>query len=66
MAQRGANKDAAWKAHWVLGTNDAQYAAYTKTLSKHKYTALKVGDRIPIKGIDVLVVNSAGKTVASP
>jgi beta-lactamase superfamily II metal-dependent hydrolase len=60
------NKDAAWKEHWQIGTNDAQFAAYSEARSKGKYTILKTGDRIPLRGLDALVVNSAGQAIENP
>jgi hypothetical protein len=58
-------KNAAWKERWQLGTNDAQYAGYVKARAKVRHTVLKVGDRIPVAGIDVRVVNAGGKTLDS-
>ena len=40
---------------------DVRYQAYAGARGKGDSTAVKPGDRIPIKGLDVLVVASAGK-----
>ena len=42
------------------------YAAYLAVLGKTKHIVAKPGDRIPVKGLDVEVVSSAGDTITSP
>jgi competence protein ComEC len=42
------------------------YAAYEKTLPGHKHLVLKPGDRVPIIGIDVLALTSAGEHIQQP
>jgi beta-lactamase superfamily II metal-dependent hydrolase len=41
-------------------------AAYLETTAKAKRVILKPGDKIPVKGLDVLVVTSAGNAIKSP
>lgn len=41
-------------------------AAYLEAASKARRIVLAPGDKIPIKGLDVLVVTSAGKVIKSP
>lgn len=43
---------------------DAQYDAYQKVLSTGHHMVVKAGDTIPIQGIDVAVVTSAGKSLS--
>jgi beta-lactamase superfamily II metal-dependent hydrolase len=45
---------------------DARYKAYAEVRDKGDYTAVKPGDRIPIKGLDVLVVAAATKLLDKP
>jgi beta-lactamase superfamily II metal-dependent hydrolase len=45
---------------------DVRYKAYAEVRDKGDYTAVKPGDRIPIKGLDVLVVSSATKLLDRP
>jgi len=40
--------------------------AYDALTAKAKHIVVKAGDRIPIKGFDVLVVMAAGKAIAEP
>ena len=42
------------------------YAAYLAALGKTKHIVAKPGERIPIKGLNVEVVSSAGATITSP
>jgi beta-lactamase superfamily II metal-dependent hydrolase len=39
---------------------------YPKLYANAKHTVAKAGDRIPMTGVDVLVVTSAGKTIQTP
>jgi competence protein ComEC len=43
----------------------AAYKAYTE-LSEGKRTILKAGDRIPLKGVDIEVIMSAGQAITKP
>jgi beta-lactamase superfamily II metal-dependent hydrolase len=43
-----------------------RYKAYAEVRDKGDYTAVKPGDRIPIKGLDVLVVAAATKLLDKP
>lgn len=42
------------------------YAAYEKVVTEHKHLVVKPGDRISIKGIDVLVLTAAGDHINKP
>lgn len=42
------------------------YQAYAEVRDKMDHIAVAPGDRIPIKGVDVLVVTSAGKRIEKP
>jgi len=42
------------------------YAAYEKVVTGHKHLVVKPGDRVPIKGIDVLVLTAAGEHISKP
>jgi beta-lactamase superfamily II metal-dependent hydrolase len=45
---------------------EARYKAYAEVRDKGDYTAVKPGDRIPIEGLDVLVVAAATKLLDKP
>jgi beta-lactamase superfamily II metal-dependent hydrolase len=45
---------------------EARYKAYAEVRDKGDYIAVKPGDRIPIKGLDVLVVAAATKLLDKP
>lgn len=40
------------------------YAAYEKVLAGHKHLVVRPGDRLPIKGMNVLVLSAAGNVVS--
>ena len=40
------------------------YSAYEKVVAGHKHLVVKPGERLPIKGIDVLVLTAAGDHIA--
>lgn len=40
------------------------YAAYEKVVAVHKHLVVKPGDRLPTKGIDVLVLTAAGEHIS--
>lgn len=42
------------------------YAAYLAVLGKTKHLVVKPGDKVPVKGLNVEVVSSAGATITSP
>lgn len=42
------------------------YATYEKVAAAHKHLVVKPGDRLPIKGIDVLVLTAAGNHITDP
>ena len=44
----------------------AQYKAYAAVRDTADHIAVTAGDRIPIKGVDVLVVTAAGKLIKKP
>jgi hypothetical protein len=48
------------------GTRDPQYEEYARTIAKGDHIVVKPGDRIPITGIDVQVVTSAGEQILEP
>jgi competence protein ComEC len=45
---------------------DAIMRQYEELYSKVKHTVAKAGDRIPMAGLDVRIVNSGGETIKSP
>ena len=45
---------------------EARYRAYAEVRDKGDYTAVKPGDRIPVKGLEVLVVATATKLLDKP
>jgi beta-lactamase superfamily II metal-dependent hydrolase len=47
-------------------TPSAQYKAYAEVRDRMSHLTVKAGDRIPIKGVDVLVVQAAGKHIERP
>jgi competence protein ComEC len=49
----------------VPGTLDA-FNAYAAVRAKGRHLVPKVGDRLPLKGIDAVVVSSAGSTLVKP
>jgi len=42
------------------------YAAYEKVVPGYKHLVVKPGERLPIKGIDVLVLTAAGNHISKP
>lgn len=42
------------------------YAAYQKAIAQHGHIVARPGDRLPIKGIDVLVLTAAGDHITRP
>lgn len=60
-----AGRDTQWKEYWQIGTNDRLYAAYSAARAKRKHTVVKPGDRIPIQGLDVLVLTAAGDKIST-
>jgi beta-lactamase superfamily II metal-dependent hydrolase len=46
--------------------SSSQYKAYAEARDKLDHITVIPGDRIPIKGLDVLVVTAAGKRIAKP
>jgi beta-lactamase superfamily II metal-dependent hydrolase len=49
-----------------MGSGAKFESAYKEMYAKAKHTVAKPGDRIPIAGIDVRVVTSAGQTIPTP
>jgi competence protein ComEC len=45
-----------------------EYGAYEKLLGREKHQVIKVGDRIPVKGVDIKILTATGEhlTVAQP
>jgi competence protein ComEC len=50
----------------VESSADAGYTAYLETRKAGKHLQVKPGDKIPLAGLDVTVVSSAGATIRSP
>lgn len=61
-----SGKDKAWQTHWEIGVNEELYQSYLEARSKSRYRAVKPGDRIPIRGVDVQVLTSAGDMISKP
>ncbi|MFB3829254.1 MAG: ComEC/Rec2 family competence protein [Bryobacteraceae bacterium] len=45
---------------------DAQFDAYLQARQKARHIVVKPGDRVPMKGLDTLVVSAAGKALTRP
>jgi competence protein ComEC len=45
---------------------DERYKAYSALFEKYDHIVVKPGDRIPLKGLDVLVVTAGGKWIDTP
>jgi hypothetical protein len=43
-----------------------RFAAYAELREKIGHTVLKVGDKVPIKGVDVQVLSAGGQSIAKP
>jgi competence protein ComEC len=50
----------------ATAVGDAQFKAYVEIRDKGKHILAKPGDRIPVKGLDVQVLTSAGEAIAAP
>lgn len=50
----------------VESATDAGYVAYLERRGKGKHLSVKPGDTIPLTGVEVTVVASAGETIRSP
>ena len=50
----------------VENAADANYTAYLETRKRGKHLQVKPGDTIPVAGLKVTVVSSAGETIRSP
>jgi beta-lactamase superfamily II metal-dependent hydrolase len=50
----------------VENTADANYTAYLETRKRGKHLQVKPGDTIPVAGLKVTVVSSAGESIRSP
>jgi beta-lactamase superfamily II metal-dependent hydrolase len=61
-----AGRSAEWHKHWQMGAGEELWAAYRAARSKGNHLVAKPRDGIPIKGIDVQVLTSAGKQIAEP
>ncbi len=51
---------------WGISRALPDYDSYVKTRAKGKHIVAAPGDRLPVKGIDALVVTSAGRTIEKP
>ncbi|MCU1327015.1 MAG: beta-lactamase domain protein, partial [Bryobacterales bacterium] len=43
-----------------------RFAAYSELREKYEHRALKAGDKIPVKGLDIEVLSSGGKFISAP
>ncbi len=60
------HKDDAWKAAHVLRFLDSGYEGYLKAVESGKHITVAAGDRIPVPGLDVLVLTANGRHIATP
>ena len=58
-------KDAEWTKHWEIATDDKQYAEYCAVRDRAKHIVVKPGDRIPVPGVEVLVLTSGNDRITS-
>jgi beta-lactamase superfamily II metal-dependent hydrolase len=58
-----AGKDTVWQKHWEISVDDKQFAEYCAIRDRVRYTIARAGDRIPIRGVDVLVLASGNDTL---
>lgn len=61
-----AYKSEEWKEAHRLRFSDALYDAYLKERAKGRHIVAGPGDRLPVKGMEALIVTSAGKQIAQP
>ena len=47
-------------------TDRNRFNAYDELRGKIGHTVLKVGDKVPLKGVDIEVVSSAGRLLSKP
>jgi beta-lactamase superfamily II metal-dependent hydrolase len=59
-------KDKAWQKHWEIGPNEELHKSYLEARAKSRHRVVKSGDTIPIRGIDVRVLTSAGEMISKP
>jgi competence protein ComEC len=55
-----------WERKWQIGTDDELFAAYRNARTKGRHIVAKPGDKIPIDGLDVLVLTAAGEKISRP
>lgn len=55
-----------WHKHWQIGHNKELWDAYRKLRASASHIVVKPGDTIPIKGIGVKVLTSAGEQIREP
>jgi competence protein ComEC len=58
-------RNAEWQQRWGKG-DEALFREYQAERSKAHHIVIQAGDRIPIKGMDVRVLSSAGKQISMP
>jgi beta-lactamase superfamily II metal-dependent hydrolase len=61
-----SGKDKEWQQHWEIGANEELHKAYLAARSKSKHRTVRPGDRIPVRGLDVQVLTSAGQMIGKP
>ena len=59
-------KDVEWTKHWEIATDDKQYAEYCAVRDRAKHVIAKPGDRIPVPGVEVLVLASGNDRITKP
>jgi competence protein ComEC len=55
-----------WARPGIGKAYDESYEAYRQVREKGKHIIVRPGDKIPIEGMDVLVVSSGGKVISTP
>lgn len=61
-----SGKTPEWHKHWQIGADEELWKAYREARSKAPHTVVKPGDRIPVRGIDIQVLASAGRQITGP
>lgn len=59
-----AHKSEEWKTAHVLRFSDELYDSYLKAREGGKHMVVAAGDKIPVKGVEILVVTAGGKQIA--
>src|SRR5439155_8383103 len=61
-----AYKSEEWKQAHVLRFSDALYQAYLKARGDKKHIVAVAGEKIPLKGVEVMVLTASGKQISKP